>query len=116
MVVDWPSGRQTLTVQANDFPPYGAIYLLGARGESIWQAHFESTDHALHTLTTGVVVPVPSVQHTLFARLVREKRAEVVHGPHCDLSWPDSKLLPLRFTDNGLYTWNRPKTRSPLGN
>jgi len=85
VTVQWRGFTQTLRVRRNPYPPFGVIEVL-IDDRSAWTDHFKSGLHAEHVLANGWEVITPGPFATLMDRLVRERRAVMIAGPHLPLT------------------------------
>lgn len=88
VTVEWPSGKQHLRLTESQLPPYAQADLYaGDEATGFYVQRFRSVAHAEHTFRRGLELELPSVVVTFFERLVRDGRAEILHGPHCPLTY-----------------------------
>lgn len=102
VTIEWPTFKQTLSIIAQDYRPFGIIRLSTHDGGP-WDMHFDTAGHAYHVAMHGIRINAPSPHHTFFRKLTTEGRAEYVWGPHSELAWePWPKEMPhppdARFT------------------
>lgn len=88
VAVAWPSGEQQVRTIAES----KCTLEIAGPGDFKNALEFRSAAHAAHTLANGFKVRTPSIWDTFFARLVRDGRAEVVWGAHCEIYWLDRSI------------------------
>jgi hypothetical protein len=91
--VVFPSITIELILEENDYPPF---FALAMNGQPWWPpCHFGTRKAVEEYLAGPLVFPSPSRMDTAFARLVKEKRAEVLAYRYSELDYCDFDLASI---------------------
>jgi hypothetical protein len=104
VTVTWPSCRQTLAFVEYPYPPHHALEFFSSVEctEAGLVHELESLEHGKRIVHQGLKVPAPGVLDAFCARLVKDGRAHLIAGRHCDIPWASHIETRLAGTSPGL--------------